>query len=46
MASSCQPLTDYTEENYNLMISTNVANFLYMTQQVIPQMKKQHSGHW
>jgi NAD(P)-dependent dehydrogenase (short-subunit alcohol dehydrogenase family) len=40
-----KPFTDYTEEDYNLVMSTNVAGFFYMTQQVIPQMKKQHSGH-
>ena len=37
--------TDYTEEDYNLVVNTNVASFFYMTQQVIPQMKKQNSGH-
>ena len=37
--------TDYTEEDYNLVMNTNVASFFYMTQQVIPQMKKQSSGH-
>jgi NAD(P)-dependent dehydrogenase (short-subunit alcohol dehydrogenase family) len=37
--------TDYTEEDYNLVMSTNVASFFFMTQQVIPQMKKQSSGH-
>src|SRR5260221_404773 len=37
--------TDYTEQDYNLVMSTNVASFFYMTQQVIPQMKKQNSGH-
>src|SRR5258708_26009916 len=37
--------TDYTEEDYNLVMNTNVAGFFYMTQQVILQMKKQHSGH-
>jgi NAD(P)-dependent dehydrogenase (short-subunit alcohol dehydrogenase family) len=37
--------TDYTEEDYNLVMNTNVASFFYMTQQVIPQMEKQHSGH-
>ena len=37
--------TDYTEEDYNLVMNTNVASFFYMTQQVIPQMKKQYSGH-
>jgi NAD(P)-dependent dehydrogenase (short-subunit alcohol dehydrogenase family) len=37
--------TEYTEEDYNLVMNTNVASFFYMTQQVIPQMKKQNSGH-
>ena len=37
--------TDYTEEDYNLVMNTNVASFFYMSQQVIPQMKKQKSGH-
>jgi NAD(P)-dependent dehydrogenase (short-subunit alcohol dehydrogenase family) len=37
--------TDYTEEDYNLVMNTNVGSFFYMTQQVIPQMKKQNSGH-
>ena len=37
--------TDYTEEDYNLVMDTNVASFFYMSQQVIPQMKKQNSGH-
>jgi NAD(P)-dependent dehydrogenase (short-subunit alcohol dehydrogenase family) len=37
--------TDYTEEEYNLVMNTNVASFFYMTQQVIPQMKKQTAGH-
>ena len=37
--------TDYTEEDYNRVMDTNVASFFYMTQQVIPQMKTQKSGH-
>jgi NAD(P)-dependent dehydrogenase (short-subunit alcohol dehydrogenase family) len=37
--------TDYTEDDFNLVMTTNVASFFYMTQQVIPQMKKQKSGH-
>jgi NAD(P)-dependent dehydrogenase (short-subunit alcohol dehydrogenase family) len=37
--------TDYTEDDYNLVMNTNVASFFFMTQQVIPQMKKQNSGH-
>ena len=28
-----------------ILMNTNVASFFYMTQQVIPQMKKQNSGH-
>ena len=37
--------TDYTEEDYDLVMNTNVASFFYMTQQVIPLMKKQNPGH-
>ena len=37
--------TDYTEEDYNLVMNTNVASFFYMSQQVILQMKNQNSGH-
>ena len=37
--------TDYTEEDYNLVMNTNVASFFFMSQQVIPQMKKQNSGN-
>ena len=37
--------TDYSENDYNLVMNTNVASFFYMTQQVVPQMKKQSSGH-
>jgi NAD(P)-dependent dehydrogenase (short-subunit alcohol dehydrogenase family) len=40
-----KPFTDYTEEDYNLVMNANVASFFYMTQQVVPQMKKQNSGH-
>jgi NAD(P)-dependent dehydrogenase (short-subunit alcohol dehydrogenase family) len=37
--------TDYTEDDYHLVMNTNVSSFFFMTQQVIPQMKRQHSGH-
>ena len=40
-----KPFTDYSEDDYNLVMNTNVASFFFMTQQVIPQMKKQKSGH-
>jgi len=28
-----KPFTDYTEEDYNLVMNTNVASFFFMTQQ-------------
>jgi NAD(P)-dependent dehydrogenase (short-subunit alcohol dehydrogenase family) len=37
--------TDYTEDDFSRMVSTNVASFFYMTQQVIPAMRAQHGGH-
>jgi NAD(P)-dependent dehydrogenase (short-subunit alcohol dehydrogenase family) len=40
-----KPFTEYTEEDYHLVMSTNVTSLFHMTQQIIPQMKKQHSGH-
>jgi len=40
-----KPFTEYTEEDFTLMVNTNVASFFFMTQQVIPQMQKQKSGH-
>jgi NAD(P)-dependent dehydrogenase (short-subunit alcohol dehydrogenase family) len=40
-----KPFTEYTEEDYYSVMNTNVASYFFMTQQVIPQMKKQNSGH-
>jgi NAD(P)-dependent dehydrogenase (short-subunit alcohol dehydrogenase family) len=40
-----KPFTEYTEDDFVRMISTNVASFFYMTQQVVPQMQKQKEGH-
>jgi NAD(P)-dependent dehydrogenase (short-subunit alcohol dehydrogenase family) len=40
-----KPFCEYTEDDYHLVMNTNVASFFFMTQQVIPQMKKQNSGH-
>lgn len=40
-----KPFTDYTEDDFAIMISTNVASFFYMTQQVIAQMQRQKEGH-
>jgi NAD(P)-dependent dehydrogenase (short-subunit alcohol dehydrogenase family) len=39
-----KPFIDYTEEDFEIMVSTNMASFFYMTQQVIPAMRKQKSG--
>src|ERR1700736_5097949 len=40
-----KPFTEYTEDDYNLVMNTNVASFFFVTQQVIPQMQEQKSGH-
>ncbi|WP_208457102.1 SDR family NAD(P)-dependent oxidoreductase [Burkholderia gladioli] len=37
--------TDYTEEDYRLKLKTNLDGFFFTTQQVIPVMLKQGSGH-
>jgi NAD(P)-dependent dehydrogenase (short-subunit alcohol dehydrogenase family) len=40
-----KPFTEYTEQDYNAVMETNVASFFFMTQMAVPQMKKQKSGH-
>jgi len=40
-----KPFTEYTEDDLNRVLSTNVASYFFMTQQVIPAMKAQKSGH-
>src|SRR5580765_2807801 len=40
-----KPLTDYTPEDFEMMISTNVAGYFFITQQAVAQMRKQKSGH-
>jgi NAD(P)-dependent dehydrogenase (short-subunit alcohol dehydrogenase family) len=40
-----KPFTDYTAEDFDLMISTNVAGYFFITQQAVAQMRKQKSGH-
>lgn len=37
--------TDYTEEDFDNMVKTNVASFFFLSQQVISSMQKQKSGH-
>jgi NAD(P)-dependent dehydrogenase (short-subunit alcohol dehydrogenase family) len=40
-----KPFTEFTPEDFAMMISTNVAGYFFITQQVVPQMRKQKSGH-
>jgi NAD(P)-dependent dehydrogenase (short-subunit alcohol dehydrogenase family) len=40
-----KPFTDYTPEDFEMMISTNIAGYFFITQQVVAQMRKQKSGH-
>ena len=37
--------TDFTEEEFNNVLTTNLAGFFYVTQLVLRQMRKQSSGH-
>jgi NAD(P)-dependent dehydrogenase (short-subunit alcohol dehydrogenase family) len=40
-----KPFTDYTAEDFNAKIATNVAGFFHITQRAAAQMLKQGSGH-
>ena len=40
-----KPFTEYTPEDFALMIGTNIAGYFFITQQVVPQMCKQKYGH-
>jgi len=40
-----KPFTDYTPEDFEKMIGTNVAGYFFVTQQAVVQMRKQKSGH-
>lgn len=40
-----KPFTEYTPQDFENMISTNIAGYFFVTQQVIVQMVKQKSGH-
>jgi len=40
-----KPFTEYTPEDFEKMIGTNVAGYFFITQQVVAQMRKQKSGH-
>ena len=40
-----KPFTEYTEEDFNAKIATNVAGFFHVTQRAAAAMLKQGSGH-
>jgi NAD(P)-dependent dehydrogenase (short-subunit alcohol dehydrogenase family) len=40
-----KPFTEYSEEDYRLKLRTNLDRFFFTTQQVIPVMLEQGSGH-
>lgn len=42
---TAKPFTDFTEEDYDLNMSVNVAGFFHITQRVAREMLKQGSGH-
>jgi NAD(P)-dependent dehydrogenase (short-subunit alcohol dehydrogenase family) len=40
-----KPFTEYTEEDFNAKIATNLAGFFHITQRAATEMLKQGSGH-
>ena len=40
-----KPFTEYTPEDFEMVIGTNIAGYFFVTQQVVAQMRKQKSGH-
>jgi NAD(P)-dependent dehydrogenase (short-subunit alcohol dehydrogenase family) len=40
-----KPFTEYTPEDFAMMISTNIAGYFFITQRAVAQMRKQKSGH-
>lgn len=40
-----KPFTEYTPADFEMMISTNIAGYFFITQRVVTQMRKQKSGH-
>jgi NAD(P)-dependent dehydrogenase (short-subunit alcohol dehydrogenase family) len=40
-----KPFTEYTAEDFKLLINVNLAGFFYVTQLALAQMEKQSSGH-
>jgi NAD(P)-dependent dehydrogenase (short-subunit alcohol dehydrogenase family) len=40
-----KPFTDYTTEDFDRLVSTNLAGFFYVTQHAVLQMRTQGAGH-
>ena len=40
-----KPFTEYTPEDFDTMIGTNVAGYFFVTQQAVMRMREQKSGH-
>jgi NAD(P)-dependent dehydrogenase (short-subunit alcohol dehydrogenase family) len=40
-----KPFTDYTADEYALIVGVNLTGFFWLTQRAIPEMLKQGSGH-
>jgi NAD(P)-dependent dehydrogenase (short-subunit alcohol dehydrogenase family) len=40
-----KPFTDFTTENFNALVSTNLLGFLYITQLTVKQVLRQKSGN-
>jgi NAD(P)-dependent dehydrogenase (short-subunit alcohol dehydrogenase family) len=40
-----KPFTEYTPEDFEKMIGTNIGGYFFVTQQAVAQMRKQKSGH-
>ena len=39
-----KPFTEYTTDDFDRLVSTNLAGFLYVTQHVVRQMRRQGTG--
>lgn len=40
-----KPFTEYTPEDFERMVGTNIGGYFFVTQQVVAQMRQQKSGH-
>ena len=40
-----KPFTDYTAEDYALVVGVNLGGFFWLTQQAIAEMLKRYGGH-